>query len=175
MVWVWKKIGYTDKKHEAGSMSSLQIPVMWSSSDCDEDQISALDNPNKAQHWRTGEFDWAANFCHSKLVLEGSYRNLELAFLENKLLEHCKKEREVDIISEEISVEEWKDKICVWQEQTTTSPSGKHLGHYKALLNRGPDDSQSDEGQVFHVKQQALVQAHVDMLNYAIYHRYSYK
>eukprot|EP00957_Ditylum_brightwellii_P093352 7108268-Ditylum_brightwellii.AAC.1 len=30
-----------------------KIPVTWPSSDCDEDQISALDNPKKAKHWRT--------------------------------------------------------------------------------------------------------------------------
>eukprot|EP00957_Ditylum_brightwellii_P124609 9497262-Ditylum_brightwellii.AAC.1 len=116
------------------------------------------------------EFDWTANLCHSKLVLKGSYTKLELTLLENKLLEHCKKEREADIVGEEISVEEWKDKIRVWQEQIMTSPSDKHLGHYKALLSRGPDDPQSEEGKDFHDKQKALVQAHADMLNYAIQH-----
>eukprot|EP00957_Ditylum_brightwellii_P191784 14599970-Ditylum_brightwellii.AAC.1 len=56
-----------------------------------------------------------------------------------------------------------------------TSTYSKHLGHYKALLIRGPDDPHPDEGKDFHAKQQALVQTHVDMLNYAIHHRYSYK
>eukprot|EP00957_Ditylum_brightwellii_P018828 1414959-Ditylum_brightwellii.AAC.1 len=56
-----------------------------------------------------------------------------------------------------------------------TSTSGKHLGHYKTLLSRGPEDLQSDEGKDFHDKQQTLVQAHVDMLNYVIRHKYSYK
>ena len=83
------------------------------------------------------EFDWAANSWYSKMVLEGTYSNLELSFLENKLLDHCKKERDADIIGKEISVEEWKDKIRVWRGKTTTSPSGKHLGYYKALLSRG--------------------------------------
>eukprot|EP00957_Ditylum_brightwellii_P180267 13732048-Ditylum_brightwellii.AAC.1 len=32
-----------------------KISVAWPSSKCDEDQISALDNPEKAQHWRTVE------------------------------------------------------------------------------------------------------------------------
>eukprot|EP00957_Ditylum_brightwellii_P129623 9888357-Ditylum_brightwellii.AAC.1 len=41
-------------------------------------------------------------------MLEGSYSNLELTFLEKNLLEHCKKERNADIIGDEISVEEWK-------------------------------------------------------------------
>eukprot|EP00957_Ditylum_brightwellii_P059860 4544478-Ditylum_brightwellii.AAC.1 len=44
MAKVWNKIGHADKKHESGSISSLQILVTWPPSDCDEDQISALDN-----------------------------------------------------------------------------------------------------------------------------------
>ena len=147
MAKVWNKIGHADKKYESGSVMSLQIPVTWLSSDCDEDQICALDNPKEAQHWRTvetpqeiafylklrnrlqfgqakgtfftvppleEEFDWAANSWYSKMVLEGTYNNSELSFLENKLLDHCKKERDADIIGNEILVEEWKAKIRVW-------------------------------------------------------------
>eukprot|EP00957_Ditylum_brightwellii_P086378 6572687-Ditylum_brightwellii.AAC.1 len=102
------------------------------------------------------------------MVLDGTYSNLELSFLEQKLLDHCKKERNADIIGKEITVAEWKDKIWVWKEKTTTSPSGKHLGHYKALLSRGSDDPQLIEGKEFASKQKKLVQVHVDMLNYAI-------
>eukprot|EP00957_Ditylum_brightwellii_P071018 5396776-Ditylum_brightwellii.AAC.1 len=113
MARVWKKIDHADKKHEAGSILPLHIPVTWPSSNCDKDQISALDNLKKAQHLRivetpqeisfylklrnrlhfgqakgipftvpslAEEFDWAANSQHSKLVLEGSYSNLELTF-----------------------------------------------------------------------------------------------
>eukprot|EP00957_Ditylum_brightwellii_P175644 13373817-Ditylum_brightwellii.AAC.1 len=55
MAKVWKKIGHADKKYKSGSILSLQIPVTWQSSNCDEDQLCALDNPEKAQHWRTVE------------------------------------------------------------------------------------------------------------------------
>jgi hypothetical protein len=70
------------------------------------------------------------------MVLEVTYSNSKLSLLEQKFLNHCKKERNADIIGKEILVAEWKDKIQVWKERTTTSPSGKHLGHYKALLSR---------------------------------------
>eukprot|EP00957_Ditylum_brightwellii_P152278 11593652-Ditylum_brightwellii.AAC.1 len=53
MVKVWNKIGHADKKYESGLIMSLQIPVTWPSSDCNEDQIRALDNPKEAHHWRT--------------------------------------------------------------------------------------------------------------------------
>ena len=109
------------------------------------------------------------------MVPEGTYNNSELSFLKQKLIDHCKKERNADIIDKEISVAEWKDKIQVWREKTTTSPSGKHLGYYKTLLSRGSDDPQSIEGKEFAAKQKKLVQVHVDMLNYAIQYRYSYK
>eukprot|EP00957_Ditylum_brightwellii_P053057 4023113-Ditylum_brightwellii.AAC.1 len=42
MAKVWNKIGHADKKYKSGSITSLQIPVTWPSSDCDEDQICAL-------------------------------------------------------------------------------------------------------------------------------------
>jgi hypothetical protein len=38
-------------------------------------------------------------------------------------------------IPEEISLEEFRSALDKWNEKTTTSPSGRHLGHYK-LLNR---------------------------------------
>jgi hypothetical protein len=37
-------------------------------------------------------------------------------------------------IEEKISFEEFKKGLEKWKERTTTSPSGRHLGHYKLLL-----------------------------------------
>ena len=146
----WTKLGHANKKYESGSIASLQIPVTWPSSNCDQNQIWSLDNPKEVHHWRTvetpqeiafylklrnrlhfgqakgtpftippleEEFDWAANSRYSEMVLEGTYSNSELSFLENKLLDHCKKERNADIIGKEILVEEQKDKIQVWREK----------------------------------------------------------
>eukprot|EP00957_Ditylum_brightwellii_P017355 1307664-Ditylum_brightwellii.AAC.1 len=90
------------------------------------------------------EFDcWAANSGTSELVLEGDYSNSELDFLQQKILEHCKKEHDAAIIGEEVTIKEWKDKIRIQKEQTTTSPSGKHFSHYKALISCNPDDPET--------------------------------
>eukprot|EP00957_Ditylum_brightwellii_P147362 11220750-Ditylum_brightwellii.AAC.1 len=121
MAKVWNKRRHADKKYESRSITSLQIPVTWPSSDCDDNQIQALDNPKEVHHWRTvetpqeivfylklrnrlhfgqakgtpfiippleEEFDWAANSWYSDMVLEDTYSNSELSFLENKLLDH---------------------------------------------------------------------------------------
>eukprot|EP00957_Ditylum_brightwellii_P051363 3895461-Ditylum_brightwellii.AAC.1 len=55
------------------------------------------------------------------------------------------------------------------------SPSGKHLGHYKALLARGPFDPKAEEGQAFQSQQDSLTLINVNLINYVLKHRYSYK
>eukprot|EP00957_Ditylum_brightwellii_P087551 6665188-Ditylum_brightwellii.AAC.1 len=55
MAKVWTKIGHADKKYKSGSITFLQIPVKWPSSNCGENQIQSLDNPKEAHHWRTVE------------------------------------------------------------------------------------------------------------------------
>jgi hypothetical protein len=40
---------------------------------------------------------------------------------------------EVNTNKIEIGIEEWKHKVKFWRESTCTSPSGVHLGHFKAL------------------------------------------
>eukprot|EP00957_Ditylum_brightwellii_P061787 4688936-Ditylum_brightwellii.AAC.1 len=112
------------------------------------------------------EFDWAANSVTSELMLEGDYSNLELDFLQQKLLEHCKKEHDIVLIGEEVTIKEWKDKLRVWKKRTTASPSDKHLGHYKALLSCDLDDPETYEGKDLHDKQEQLIGVHVDLLAY---------
>eukprot|EP00957_Ditylum_brightwellii_P014629 1102570-Ditylum_brightwellii.AAC.1 len=55
------------------------------------------------------------------------------------------------------------------------SSSGKHLGHYKALLARGLFDPKSEEGLAFWSQQYSLALINVNLINYAIKHRNSYK
>eukprot|EP00957_Ditylum_brightwellii_P191287 14564740-Ditylum_brightwellii.AAC.1 len=120
------------------------------------------------------EFDWAANSVTSELLLEEDYSNSEIDFLQQKLFKHCEKEHDAVLIGEEVTKKEWKDKIRVRKEQTTTSPSGKHIGHYKALINCGPDDPKTYEGKDLCEKQEQLIGAHVDLLNYSLKFQYSY-
>jgi hypothetical protein len=54
---------------------------------------------------------------------------------------------------------------------TSTSPSGMHLGHYKALVLHNDLDLTSSKAN----KRKAIICAHVAMINYAIKHTYSYQ
>ena len=39
-------------------------------------------------------------------------------------------------MTEEITLEQFADRLKAWSERTSTSPSGRHLGHYKALARK---------------------------------------
>eukprot|EP00957_Ditylum_brightwellii_P035382 2683418-Ditylum_brightwellii.AAC.1 len=59
-----------------------------------------------------------------------------------------------------------------WTEQTTTSPSGQHLGHLKVLQSRGTDNPTSEEGKLLATQQKLLGNTQVEMANHAIRHQY---
>ena len=55
-------------------------------------------------------------------------------------------------------------------ESTTTSPSGIHLGHQHALVVRHchKDSPNSPECELLDAHQEALINAHVSLINYAL-------
>ena len=80
-----------------------------------------------------------------------------------------------EYVGKKITCSKWKGKVAAWRESTTTSSSGHHLGHFKALIWCFAEDPNMDEGQIMYQKQLDLIDAHIVLLNYAREHRYSYK
>ena len=80
---------------------------------------------------------------------------------------------------------EFVQKLEVWSESTTTSPSGLHLGHYKAMIGRhthsidAPDESLSPAyvavRNKLNQKQQEIRELHLRLLNYALERGHSFK
>ena len=94
-----------------------------------------------------------------------------------------------------ISFEDFRGKINAWRESTTTSPSGMHLGHYKALFAKHKyshvpplddrafqqDNERTQEHRrlqalkaEFDDMQNALAMLHLSLLNYSLERGYSY-
>ena len=82
-----------------------------------------------------------------------------------------------------ISEEDLIGKLKVWRESTSTSPSGLHLGHYKALVARhqhsevDQDDTekeQSDKAELDGMQRELLL-LHLRLINYALARGYSYR
>ena len=72
-------------------------------------------------------------------------------------------------IGASITVESFRGKIRKWRESTTTSPSGRHLGRYKALFSKGAYNLEDeDEVEQFASKQSDIVKLIISVMNYCI-------
>jgi exonuclease III len=124
-------------------------------------------------------------------ILHGRYDSSPLHDNIHLLLQHLRITQEM--IQEEsyptITEKEFRGKLKVWRETTSTSPSGLHLGHWKALIARhaysdeedpapsaNPEDpppvSNRDE---WNHMQNELFDLHLNMINYALERGYSYQ
>ena len=82
-----------------------------------------------------------------------------------------------------ITEKEFCGKLKVWRESTTTSPSGMHLGHYKALLGRHrytnmPEDEDEEHRtnrEKWNRMQEEMLAVHLTLLNYGLSRGYSFQ
>ena len=121
------------------------------------------------------KINWGLSTHTTKLILEGEYDDRELNNTTKLLVFHMKKKTELDSIPEIITKTEWKEKNRNWKESTSTSPSGFHPTHSKALLAEHNLKEDSSEGIQLEKKQAALITWQVKFLNIAITNKYSYK
>jgi hypothetical protein len=126
----------------------------------------------------TDAVDWAASTTSADAILEGA-----LPFADDKIdetstlfLHQFRLSTALNSISSAVTEREWVGKMKVWRETTTTSPSGMHLGHHKALLKEFPVTDEAPPGgqPSIELKRQLLLQGQLDLLNYAIRHSYTY-
>ncbi|KAI2495020.1 hypothetical protein MHU86_19495 [Fragilaria crotonensis] len=124
---------------------------------------------------------------HGQQILDGVYNSTTLHGNVQLLLSHMKQVHDIrqNPSKPTITEEEFEGKLRVWTESTTTSPSGLHLGHYKALIAKhsyktdASDDELTSEfkqqREELDFKQHELFCLHLNMLNYALKRGYSYK
>ncbi|KAI2505037.1 hypothetical protein MHU86_9393 [Fragilaria crotonensis] len=130
-------------------------------------------------------FDGAT--AHGQQILDGAYDSTALESNVRRLLSHLEKVQDIykNPSKPTITEEEFRGKLRVWTESTTTSPSGLHLGHFKALIARHSyttdafDDELTEEFKQqrdeLDLKQKELFALHLHMLNYALQRGYSYR
>ncbi|KAI2513680.1 hypothetical protein MHU86_820 [Fragilaria crotonensis] len=84
-----------------------------------------------------------------------------------------------------ISDDDFCSKLKLWSESTTTSPSGMHLGHYKALIARHSYSSEAadedltpeyrEKRDTLNYRQQALRSLRLALINYSLERGYSFQ
>ena len=119
-------------------------------------------------------------------ILNGTYDHPDLDSNVRLLLSHLTHVEEIQThsIRPTISSEEFSSKLKIWSESTTTSPSGLHLGHFKALIARHSFSSSSSDEELtvsdriqraeLDAKQRDLFDLHLALINYALERGYSY-
>jgi hypothetical protein len=119
------------------------------------------------------DIDWAASTPEAEQVLQGQYQmDSEIPNCKD-LLQACTASTMLDETPAELTLEEFKGKIKSWRESTTTSPSGRHLGRYKALFVTGYADYDSVAGEVsIQDKQSAIASLIISVINYCIRNTY---
>ena len=117
-------------------------------------------------------------------ILRGSYDATGLDDNVALLIQHLQQSEAMEALETRptISEQEYAGKLRVWRESTSTSPSGMHLGHYKALIARHAySDIESDkleeteQRDEWNHMQSCLLRLHVQQMNYALERGYAYR
>jgi hypothetical protein len=82
------------------------------------------------------------------------------------IIDYCQSITELDILSSTISSKEMMQKYKFWPESMSTSPSGRHLGHYRILLPGPTRDTEA--ARAFEAKRSDLKSMHHLSLEYAL-------
>jgi hypothetical protein len=117
--------------------------------------------------------NWPADTEVAELILHGEYNNAELEIVPRLLLRHCEATTKLNNITRTITMEDFLGKIRVWREGTSTSPSSRHLGHYKTLAAPIKHACEPWEQELIEADRQDLLQAHLHVMNYCLTHGYS--
>jgi hypothetical protein len=114
------------------------------------------------------DIDWAASSASAAAILAGTYLSTINVPQCQELLRVCQSTSPLDAIPADLSMDSFKGKIRSWKESTTTSPSGRHLGRYKALFTPGDHANNSDEHAVFSNSQAAIASLLLSVINFCI-------
>ena len=121
------------------------------------------------------KFNWNASTHEAELVLEGNYEDDELSDIARLFLDNMTRVTDLEGLPPMVTKEDLRGKFKKWRESTSTSPSGRHLGHYKILFQTIDKSLEDGERTKLRGMQDDIATSYTMMINYAIKHRYSYE
>ena len=119
--------------------------------------------------------DWGASSHTADLILDGNLLDDSVSEIAQDLLKYMEKKTILDEVKAELTQEEWEGKIKNWPKNTSTSPSGFHLTHSKALIAKHDLKIDTPEGEKLEIMRQQLINWQVRLLNVAINNKHSFK
>jgi hypothetical protein len=120
------------------------------------------------------QVDFGASTASCELMLEGAYDSQLLDDLTLLLTNHFRSLTERNVLPSTITPVAMMDKYKFWPESTTTSPSGRHLGHYRALLPNLKLDTKKKHP-LLDAQRESLVAIHHSLTAFALAHCHSFQ
>ena len=108
------------------------------------------------------------------MVLQGDYTVQDQNNIQQLFLKHLVRVTPTDTFNATISLKDFRQKMKKWRESTSTSPSGRHLGHYKACVAVIDKKLFPKERKRLQRLQEQISNAYITMINYATKHNYSF-
>ena len=110
------------------------------------------------------------------IILNGHYNTENLDEASRLFIKHMSRQTMTEL-SSELTAVEFIGKLKNWPEQTSTSPSGIHLGHYHALWKPHDIDPRVDpeKSNKFEERRAMLIRLHLALINYSVRFGYSYR
>lgn len=197
----YNKLRYLRRDTETAGISELQIPKdpTMDPKKCPQDQkywntvkvptaIQQLLIDRNRKHFGqshgtpltdkdfVAEVKYDGSGTATDLILEGTYDASDLDKVSRLFIKHMTQQTTTELPSE-ITKEEFIGKLKIWPEKTSTSPSGIHLGHYKALWQRHNITSNDNPDAIkqFENKRDLIIRIHLALLNYSVKFGYSYQ
>jgi hypothetical protein len=147
---------------DGGGISRLQVPVSWpTAADYDDDydlvdpkstnqkdpskwkevncpkEIEFLIRLRNQRHFGQAESDgtpFTRESMKHRFNWSASTNEAELSDVTRLFLDNMTRVTEAEDTPKFLTMKEFTGKFKVWRESTLTSPSGRHLGHYIALV-----------------------------------------
>ena len=153
---VFKKCAIARGKHQKGGFSTIEVPrdpvvhpkqcTEWRTVDCPKEIETLLLERNRLHFGQaqgtpitvpplSQEVNFEASTITTDLILNGSYTHEDLDEITQTLIDHLQRVSPPSVDSL-VTMEQFASKFKTWRENTSTSPSGQHLGHYKSLFSR---------------------------------------
>ena len=123
----------------------------------------------------TTRFNWTGDSSSVEAVLRGQFLEEELDDIATMFLKHCQQPPDLEDQPYPVTMKQFEGKISSWRENTSTSPSGRHLGHYKSLFARLDPGFDEKTKEYYEKKQGELAEMYLNMINYALKHKYSFE
>lgn len=165
----------------------------WQTIDVPTDILQHLQNRNRTHFGQAhntpftqsplaDELGFSGATSTGEEILQGKYHELSslappVQLLVTHLQRHEQQRDTTQPLQAKISEPDFVGKIQSWNESTSTSPSGLHLGHYKALVARHEYSELHPEDPLrikWDQMQSDLRDIHLTLLNYALQRGYSY-